>query len=138
MQSSTGPYIPAASCIYNEKYEANTFESTEISAKNSDNKIKKKSDNDDNLMMIGTTGLYTGLCFTALAFGGTIIAPTILTVASVAVVGAGVGIAGYLAVRFVKNEFEKTADLSPPPRPSTSPSRPLEKEGKNGAVFIVG
>jgi hypothetical protein len=121
-----GPYIPAASCGYNERYPAEPSKLTETSAKKSDNKIEKKSDNDDNLMMIGTTGLSTGLCFTALAFGGTIIAPTILTVASVAVVGAGVGIAGYYAVEYVKNQFKNTT------APSSNPIiTPINKTIKN-------
>jgi hypothetical protein len=140
-----GPYIPAASCGYNERYPAEPSKLTETSAKKSDNKIEKKSDNDDNLMMIGTTGLSTGLCFTALAFGGTIIAPTILTVASVAVVGAGVGIAGYYAVEYVKNQFKNTTAPSSNPsshqstKPSKTPSTPKKipkEQGRRVELFL--
>jgi hypothetical protein len=111
-------YGPVASCVYNERYpnlnphpDLNSYEMA------ANHKIEKKSNNDDNLMMIGATGLYTGLCFTALALGGTIIAPTILTVAGVAVVGVGAGIAGYIAVGFVK---EKIQNLYPSPTPSSA------------------
>ena len=135
MHSSTGLYTPTASCGYNKKYPVEPSRLTEISAKSRSNKIieKKNNNDDDNLMMIGAIGLYTGLCFTALAFGGTI-APAILTVAGVAVVGAGVGIAGYYAVEYVKNKFEKTAD--PSPSPSASPSLHAEKVKKKEIGFI--
>ena len=153
MQSSTGLYIPTASGVYNERYRFESSKLRETSAKNRSNKIiEKKNNNDDNLMMIGATGLYTGLCFTALAFGGTI-APAILTVAGVAVVGAGVGIAGYYAVEYVKNQFKNTAAPSPNPsshqstKPSETPSKTpsetpsttknnTERTGKEGGALF--
>jgi hypothetical protein len=88
--------------------------------------------NNDNLEMWGATFGYTALCFTALALGGTTIAPTILTVASVAVVGVGVGIAGYYAVEFVKNKFERTA---PSPNPCSLAKSSVEKEVKGASYF---
>ncbi len=129
MTMSRGPYRPVASCVYDGLYpnpnpNPNPYllRPHEIEA---NHEIEEKRNNNDNLMMIGATGLYTGMCFTALAFGGTIIAPTILTVAGVAVVGVGAGIAGYIAVRFVK---EKIQNLYPSPTPSSAKKI---NEGKN-------
>ena len=110
------PYIPVSSCVYDERYPNSCLSIPHQISEYS--KIEKKNNNDDNLMMIGVTGLFTGACFTALAFGGTIIAPTILTVAGIAVVGAGVGVAGCFAAEYVKNQFVKTTNLSPPPSSS--------------------
>ncbi len=127
-----GPYAPVASCGYNENHKAN-LNPDEIAIL----KIEKKSNNDDNLMMIGTTGLYTGLCFTALAFGGTI-APAILTVAGVAVVGVGVGIAGYYAVEYVKNQFKNTTALSSNPSTTPRPQKNYLKEQEKGKGVFFG
>jgi hypothetical protein len=133
MTMSRMSYGPVASCVYNERYpnlnphpDLNSYEMA------ANHKIEKKSNNDDSLMMIGATGLFTGLCFTALALGGTTIAPTILTVASVAVVGVGVGIAGYYAVEFVKNKFERTA---PSPNPHFSAKSSVGKEVRGVSYF---
>ena len=81
--------------------------------------------NNDNLEMWGATFGYTAFCFTALAFGGMIIAPTILTVAGLAVVVVGAGIAGYTAVEFVK---EKIQNFDPSPNPCSLEKFSVGKE----------
>lgn len=144
MAMPRGPYKPVSSCVYDQIFRHSPEFLLESSKATSEtgttNKIDKKNNNDDDLMMIRETGLYTGLCFTALAFGGTIIAPAILTVgaaAGVGVAGFGVFLAGYYAVEFVKEKIGNKNYKQKEPPPETSPYK-VANEKLNGPQNFIG